>query len=72
MVAGYSDRGELTPRMMAVLELAARGRTSAETANELHLSRSSVTTVRAAICARLGAANLTNAVYIAAQRGQLH
>lgn len=73
MVAGYSERrAELTPRMVAVLEQAAAGRTVDETARQLHLSRSSVTTVRAALCARLGAPNIVAAVYLATSRGELH
>ena len=59
-VAGYStQRAELTPRMPKT------------TAYELQLSESTIAKVRAALCARLEAPNITAAVYIAARRGEL-
>lgn len=63
---GYSsDRRELTPRMVAVLEAAASGRTELETAAVLHVSLSTVKAERAAALRRLGARNVTEAVWLA-------
>lgn len=69
---GYSpDVLELTPRMRAVLQSAAAGRTELETALELHVSVSTVKTIRAAAIARLGASNVVAAVAIAVRNGEL-
>ena len=70
---GYSDDGErgLTPRMRDVLRSAAQGSSARETGRELHLSESTIKTVRAAACARLEARNVTAAVAIAYRRGDL-
>ena len=57
--------------MRSVLELAAAGRTVAETAAELHLAESTVWSIRAALCARLGTPNVTAAVLAAVRRGEL-
>lgn len=72
MTRGYSDDVvELTPRMRAVLLSASLGRTAGETALELRVSEATVWSVRAAACARLGAANVTAAVTIAIRAGEL-
>lgn len=71
MIAGYSLHARrLTPRMLDVLEAAASGRTVTQTARELGVSESTVRTLRAALCARAGAPNLTAAVYLYG-RGEL-
>ena len=71
-MSGYAQtRATLTPRMRDVLTAAASGLTTRQTAQTLHLSEATVWTVRAALCARLGASNITAAVYVAARRGEL-
>ncbi len=57
--------------MREVLQAAALGRTVAQTAVELHVSEGTVWSVRAALCARLGAPNVTAAVLAAVRRGEL-
>lgn len=72
MIAGYSNHARaLTPRMLDVLAAAAAGRTVTQTALELGVAESTVKAVRAALCARAGAPNLTAAVYRYG-RGELH
>ena len=69
---GYSDDVEaLSPRMIAVLRSASRGRTARETALELHVSEATVWTIRSAACSRLGASNVTAAVTVAIRAGKL-
>lgn len=70
---GYSSdhERELTPRMRAVLRLAAAGASTIETGVELHVSAGTVKTIRAAAVARLEARNVTAAVAIAVRRGEL-
>jgi len=65
IVAGYSDRGELTPRMRDVLAGAARGETAAETARRLAVSPHTVNVIRAAARARLGASSTSKAAALA-------
>ena len=72
MRAGYSDTvTPLTPRMVEVLASAARGRTIAETALELGVAPATITNIRAAAFARLGAHNVTGALAIARARAEL-
>lgn len=72
MRAGYSDTARaLTPRMREVLASAARGRTVAETALELGVAPATVTNIRAAAFARLGAHNVTGAIEAARSRAEL-
>ena len=72
MRAGYSDAARpLTPRMREVLTAAAHGRTIAETAAELGVAPATVTNIRAAAFARLGAHNVTGALAIARARAEL-
>jgi DNA-binding NarL/FixJ family response regulator len=69
---GYSrERGELTPRMRAVLVSASLGHTERETALELHIAVGTVKSVRAAAIARLGARNTSGAVGELGRRGEL-
>jgi DNA-binding NarL/FixJ family response regulator len=73
VIAGYSDsRPALTPRMRQVLRSAAAGRTIGQTALELGLAEATVANIRAALCARLHASNITAAVDAAHRGGQLH
>ena len=72
IVTGYSARARpLTPRMRDVLRCAAGGLTAQQTALKLGLSESTVWSIRAAICARLGVANITAAVAVAMRCGEL-
>jgi DNA-binding NarL/FixJ family response regulator len=69
---GYSDAvAELSPRMVVVLRAASQGRTVAETALELHLAESTVASIRAAACARLGVSNVIQAVTVSIRAGVL-
>jgi len=68
---GYGARDQLTPRMREVLRGAAAGETARETGLCLHISTSTVKTIRAAACDRLEARNVTAAVAIAYRRGEL-
>lgn len=69
---GYSsDVRPLTPRMRQVLASAAAGRTATQTAAELDIAEPTVWTLRSALCARLGAPNMTAAVLLAVRRGEL-
>ena len=69
---GYADDARpLTPRMRDVLSSAAAGRTAQQTALELGVSIRTVDSVRAALCARLSAPNITAAVMVAVRRGEL-
>jgi DNA-binding NarL/FixJ family response regulator len=68
---GYAEAGRLTPRMVEVLSDAAEGRTVIETARRLALAEATVWSVRAAVCARLDAPNVTAAVVLAIRRGEL-
>ena len=58
--------------MRDVLDSAAAGRTAQQTAVELGLSESTVWSIRAALCARLGVTNVTAAAVAAMRRGELH
>jgi DNA-binding NarL/FixJ family response regulator len=58
--------------MRDVLASAAAGNPAKATAHELHLSESTIAKVRAALCERLEAPNITAAVYIAARRASSH
>ena len=70
---GYSARARpLTPRMRDVLTSAAGGATAQQTALELGLSTSTVWSIRAALCARLGVTNMTAAAVVAMRNGELH
>lgn len=72
MIAGYTDAARpLTPRMRDVLRSAAKGSTAQQTAAELGLSESTVWSIRAALCSRLGVANVTAAAVQAMRRGEL-
>ena len=72
MIAGYSDSARaLTPRMRDVLQAAAAGRTITETARELGIAEQTVSTIRAALCARLDVPNIYAAVLAAVRRGEL-
>jgi len=57
--------------MRDVLRLAAAGRTVTQTALELGVAEATVSNVRAALFARLGAHNVTGAIAAARQRGDL-
>lgn len=72
-VGAYSIRAgrDLSPRMRDVLRSAAAGANANETAGELHITVSTVRTVRAAILARLGVSSMTAAVNEAWRRGLL-
>lgn len=72
-VYGYSAEvaRPLTPRMLDVLRAAARGLSAKQTAAELGISEHTVHAVRAALCARLGAVNVTAAVDRAHRLGAL-
>jgi len=61
----------LTPRMRDVIRSAAAGASVNETAGELHLSESTVKTIRAAAIARLGTRTFTAAVVEAFKRGEI-
>jgi DNA-binding NarL/FixJ family response regulator len=61
----------LSPAMLDVLRLSARGLKVEATAYELHVSSSTVRARRAAILARLGVPNMTAAVDVAHRTGQL-
>lgn len=67
MVGGYAQAGPLTPRMRDVLAAASRGATASATAAELHVSEATVRALRRNACERLGASNLTAAVYLYAR-----
>lgn len=73
IAGGYSiEAGRaLTPRMVDVLRAASRGASIDETARALLVSESTVRTLRAALMARLDAANITAAVAEAYRRGLL-
>ena len=58
--------------MRDVLASAAAGRTVTQTALELGVGEATVYTIRAALCARLEAPNVTAAVLVAVRRGELH
>ena len=58
--------------MRDVLASAASGHTAIQTALELGISEGTVWNVRAALCARLDAPNVTAAVLVAVRRGELH
>jgi two-component system, NarL family, response regulator DesR len=66
-VSGYAASGPLTPRQRQVLAAAARGATAAETGRELYLAEATVRAIRHSACVRLGAPNLTAAVYLYAR-----
>jgi DNA-binding NarL/FixJ family response regulator len=71
---GGADFGEamvepLTPREHQVLELLAEGLSNKRIAEQLHISDQTVKFHVAAICAKLGAANRTDAVRRALRRG---
>lgn len=69
---GYSrERGELTPRMRAVLVSASLGRTERETARELHITVATVKSIRSAAIGRLDVPNMVAAVTVALRRGDL-
>lgn len=69
---GYSPQVvELTPQMRAVLLSAASGRTARATADELHVSESTVRAIRAAACSRLHVPNVVAAVAVLGRRGEL-
>jgi DNA-binding NarL/FixJ family response regulator len=61
----------LSPRMVEVLRLAARGATLEATAAELELAVSTVCTIRSAAFARLGVSSVTAAVVEASRIGAL-
>ena len=64
MIAGYSeDVRRLTPRMVQVLEAAAAGSTITQTARALGVTEGTVSTIRAALCARLDVPNMQAATY---------
>lgn len=69
MIGSYREDGKLTPRLVSVLDAAARGQTANETARALHVSPTSVERYRRVAVARLGARNTTHAVAIAVTRG---
>lgn len=69
MIGGYREDGELTPRLVIVLELAADGLTVAEAAAQLRRSPATIETERRALMVRLGARNITHAVAIGYRRG---
>ena len=63
---GYSSTSTvLTPRMRAVLLLAAAGRTARESGLELHVSEQTVRSELSAAYARLGARNAPHAIALA-------
>lgn len=61
----------LSTRELQVLERAARGETSEETAAALHLSPETVKSYRKNTIAKLGARNLHHAIALAIRHGQL-
>ena len=69
---GYSATVvELTPRMVVVLRAASLGRTVSATALELHVSETTVLSIRSAACDRLGVPNVTAAVAASIRAGAL-
>jgi RNA polymerase sigma factor (sigma-70 family) len=70
-VAGFADSGQLTPKELTVLRLAAEGASAAETAKRLRKAVETVKSQRCAIISKLHARNMTNAVAISYQRGLL-
>jgi len=69
---GYSATVvELTPRMRDVLACAAAGLSIDATALELGIASTTVVSLRAAACSRLGAANVVQAVALAVRSGAL-
>lgn len=70
-VAGIADSGQLTPKELTVLRLAAEGASAAETAKRLSKAVETVKSQRCAIISKLHARNMTNAVAISYQLGLL-
>ena len=68
---GYAESGPLTPRMRDVLRHASLGLTVRETGAVLYVSESTVRTIRAAACVRLGTTNVVAAVAVAIRKGEL-
>ena len=60
---------KLTRRHVQVLQLMAKGRTSAETAKELGIDAKTVAAHRASLLVRLNAMNAPHAVYLAVKKG---
>jgi DNA-binding CsgD family transcriptional regulator len=66
-----SEEQPLTAKELKVLQLAAEGASSAETARQLQKARETVKSQRRAIIAKLRARNIINAVAIGYERGLL-
>lgn len=61
----------LTEREREVLVDAARGRTAISTAHDLGITHNTVKTYRSRICQKLSARNMTQAVAIAYEKGEI-
>jgi DNA-binding NarL/FixJ family response regulator len=71
-LADYTPRVNLTPRELEVLGLAARGLRNREIATEIGRTEATVKEHLKHVMEKLGAADRTNAVTIALQRGIIH